>query len=364
MKVVDDAPERSLMQALEEAVFAKCFSAAQLVVSGPGKTLLSLCAGMTRLDSMPSWEGCPALEVSPETLFDVASLTKPLVTAGLLMVAQDEGRISLTQKLVSLPLIRFPSWMLDLTLADLLCHATPLMAWYDFHGHLPRLEERETASRRIEREILALPPRTDAEQGCYSDLGYMLLGIFLERLYGESLTSLFARKIAHPLGLEDRMLFCPLHRFAQSRCAATHLVHGYALQGHPDDNNARSLTHVAGHAGLFATAEAVADYVRALFDGRFPARRETVDAFLGYKNDRTRFALGWDRPGGENSLSGRSEGDPVVGHLGFTGCSVWVDLSTKTSITFLTNRSHCNDDPAVLATLRRTLHKQLWSQVW
>ncbi|MBO4349694.1 MAG: beta-lactamase family protein [Proteobacteria bacterium] len=338
----------------------KLFSAAQLVVSDNHKNLVSLAIGKTRVFKSKNDFNAISLPVNARTLFDVASLTKPIATASLMMKAIEEKVFSIHQKLVSIDGMAFPPYLLSNTIGDLLSHQTELVAWADFHGKLPRRDDHENALRHVMHQIAQMPPREDGKSWCYSDLGFILLGMMLEMAYGMDLGRVFNQKIARPLGLEKDMMFVPLEHVNRELITATCPFEGAYIQGHPDDANARALTHIAGHAGLFANAEAIAAFVRALLSKDFPVIPEVIDAFIAYQSPRTPYALGWDRPTSDDSLSGRKKGDHVIGHLGFTGCSVWIDLDTQRSVTLLTNRTHLNQTPQSIAQLRRDIYKICW----
>ena len=357
----DTDPILNIHNLLEQGIASNLFTAAQCVVASPKSKRISLSLGKTRLSRYPSRFQCPVCDVTDQSLFDVASLTKPLATTALIMKAMDEGVLEPHQKLINIVHGSLPSWLMGYTLEDLLTHSTPLIAWADFHHAMVTPDSHENAVRRVLAEINSLPPRTDTDVCCYSDLGFIILGYLLELCYAKPLNKLFAEKIAKPLQLEETMMYLPLHHTDDKNCVATHpFVGGYALQGHPDDDNTRAMVHVAGHAGLFATANAIADYVDALLSGHFPVSQKMIRYFTTYHAEHSTYALGWDRPTSANSLSGRLPGDPVIGHLGYTGCSVWIDLKTKRHITLLTNRSHVNTDPASIADLRRAVYKIAW----
>lgn len=350
-----------LLALLQSGIDQKLFSAAQLVVQENSRCLLSLAVGKTRTNSTLTDSFTHAAPVSVNTLFDVASLTKPIATASLVMKACDDGLLSTDQKLIYIDGVKFPSWLLSYTIQDLLSHQTPLQAWHDFHGPNPHLDNYEAATHLFQQTIYTLPDRDDGKSWCYSDLGFILLGFILENCYQKPLPELFRHKIAAPLGLSECMMFSPLHHFSRTNIAATCAYQNAYIQGHPDDANARVLCHAAGHAGLFATAEAIALFVHKLLSGQFPCHQDTIHQFIHYKSPKTPFALGWDRPTSNDSLSGRCPGDNVIGHLGFTGCSVWIDLDTARSVTLLTNRTHLNDDPKSIANIRRDIHRICWN---
>ena len=356
----DNAYLSRLNDILSQGIENKLFSAAQLVVSDPRSTLVSLAIGKTRTQKFKNDCNAVSYQITPRTLFDVASLTKPLATASLMMKAVEEKVFNIHQKLVSVDGMVFPPYLLSCTFANLLSHQTDLVAWTDFHGELPRRDDHQNALRHVMQQIAQTPPREDGKTWCYSDLGYILLGMMLEMAYGTDLGRLFNQKIARPLGLERDMMYVPLEHVNRADIVATCPYDGAYIQGHPDDANARAMTHIAGHAGLFANAEAIAAFVRALLSKNFPVIPEIIDTFITYTDPKTPYALGWDRPTSDDSLSGRKKGDHVIGHLGFTGCSVWIDLDTQRSITLLTNRTHLNQTPQSIAQLRRDIYKICW----
>lgn len=349
----------TLQNMLLDGIAQGLYSGAQLVVSDACDERVNLAVGKTKNQTKCD-AFVPAMPITQQTLFDVASLTKPLVTASLYMIAAENDAVPLNRKLLHFDGVRYPTWLLGYTLSDLLSHHTPLQAWLDMHGTQPRLDDRTQARNHVERMIFESEPRSDSQPWTYSDLGYILLGFQLESMYEQSLQDCFKSKIAVPLGLSTEMMFCPLHSVVQKNIAATCHIGSRAVQGHPDDANARALIHVAGHAGLFASASAIAAFVRSLLGENFPVSMQTRRAFFEYQNPETPFALGWDRPTGEDSLSGRTSGEHVIGHLGFTGCSLWIDLDTKRSVVFLTNRTHVNEDPKSLGKLRRDIHHICW----
>jgi len=350
-----------LSNLLKTSIADNLFTGAQLVVQQKSNTLVQLAEGKTKqAPNNTSCIYCPVADVTNETLFDVASLTKPLVTTSLVMHAVDHNKLSINQKIVRLLPDSLPCWLLECTVADLLTHSTPLQAWLDLHTSQADAIDHANATKNVIQQIALSEPRTNTNQCCYSDLGFIILGYIVELLYNESLDVLFKNFIAKPLGLEKLLTYYPLHNIEQKNCAATHLYLGNPLQGHPDDDNARSMNHVAGHAGLFATATSIASFCNSLLNGKFPASKSTISKFINYIAPHSTYALGWDRPTSETSLSSRLPGEHVIGHLGYTGCSVWIDLESQRSVTLLTNRSHVNNEPSSIAAVRREIHKLAW----
>ncbi len=356
------SPSNNLSDLLKKCIANHLFTGAQLVVQQDANTLVQLAEGSTKnFSTKTACAYCPVVSITHDTLFDVASLTKPLVTTSLVMHAVEHKKLSISQKIVRLLPDNLPYWLLECTIADLLTHSTPLQAWIDLHSTQSEATDHENATKNVIRQIALSEPRTNTNQCCYSDLGFIILGYIIELLYHEPLDVLFRHLIAKPLGLEQSLTYYPLHHVDQKNCAATHFFLENPLQGHPDDDNVRAMNHVAGHAGLFASASAIAAFCAALQNGQFPISKSTISLFVNYIAPHSTYALGWDRPTSTSSLSSRLPGEHVIGHLGYTGCSVWIDLDTQRSVTLLTNRSHVNNEPASIAEARREIHNLAWN---
>ncbi len=307
------------------------------------------------------------------TLYDLASLTKPLATSVLLVRLLAEGRLRLED-----PLRRHLSpWRGpdsdgrdDLTLLDLLTHRSGLPAWKPLYVLATGREDRIAWLRRV--PLAAGPGR----EVVYSDLGYILLGFALEEVTGEPLHRCFARRVARPLGLDDLLYRPPRSR--RPRIAATEEgdAHerdlagpdgrGYngwregVIRGEVHDHNAHSLGGVAGHAGLFGTARSVLAVARECLDGPAGIIPENLRLLF-----RTGFTAGMsqDRSAGFQlaSTPGCSAGDALsprsFGHAGFTGTSLWIDPDARRIHVLLTNRVHPTFRPLDMNALRREFHR-------
>ncbi len=261
-----------------------------------------------------------ARPVARATLFDLASLTKVIVTTPAILRLADAGRIGLDDPLVrAIPDLRQydpDAAERRLTFRQCLAHKT----------HLPAVEPlytygQDSATLRafvLQRVWTSGPP-------VYSDINFILLGIAIERLTGQPLA-------AHPL--PPGLTFAP----DPDDCAATeHCTwRGRVLRGVVHDENAFALGGAAGHAGLFGNADAILDFAAAVLDGSLLARA-TLDAMCAQAGP-TR-ALGW-----EIRHPGWSGGDAcptgTIGHTGFTGTGLWIDRSRGRAWTLLTNRVH------------------------
>jgi CubicO group peptidase (beta-lactamase class C family) len=291
-----------------------------------------------------------------DTLYDVASLTKAVATSVIAMKETGAGRLALEGKLVELlPEFSGPEAGRDqVTVRDLLAHASGLPA------HRPLWRQaaeaaaaRWTVERLAAREPLEYAPGTRA---VYSDLGFILLGWLLERLTGERLDVLTGKLIAGPLGLEATRFIGLADVDARARLlgdrtiAATQLCpeRGRVLIGEVDDLNASAMGGIAGHAGLFSTAAELSTIAAALCrafrgDGGPGAlvERDVVRLFWSPSGVAgSTWRLGWDGPAATGSQAGARLARDAVGHLAFTGCSLWIDPARETWIVLLANRVH------------------------
>lgn len=366
-------PFRTARDLLRDGVGRVC-SGATLLVSRAGRVVLEEAVGFTALPGL----GVSPRPVGPDTVFDLASLTKPLATAAIAMVLAARGRLDLDAGLGDcLPAAR-GSDKATLRVADLLAHGAGLPAWRPFGADLVRARGEAVAgtaaARRavlsaILREPLESPPGTVA---IYSDLGYILLGLAWEHLGGARLDRLFARWIARPLGLR-RTFFVPVSRgdartppvpvgdiAATERCP----TRGRVLQGEVHDDNAFVLGGVAGHAGLFGTArdvwtilDAMTGEAGTVFDpGVAREFRSRARAVSG--SGRT---LAFDTPTPGASSAGTRCPQGLVGHLGFTGTSFWLHPEARTAVVLLTNRVHPTRDNDEVRAFRPALHDLIWT---
>jgi len=300
-------------------------------------------------------DGSPA--ATADTVFDLASLTKVLGTTLVAMRLEDAGRCAVTD-----PVARWwPAWYGpqrdDTTLADLLAHASGLAAHRRLYEHLRGAVAFADA---ICRGPLESPPRSRA---VYSDLGFILLGVILERAgdapLGTQVTEALAGLTSAPLAYHPPMSWRP-------RTASTGFDASRAreLVGEVHDANAWAMDGVAPHAGLFGTAGAVGDVARAILralggravDGL--ARPDTVRRFATRRTDvpETTRALGWDTMKTTSSC-GQFMSPTAIGHTGFTGTSLWIDDARGVYAVLLTNRVAApGGTPEAMRALRRGFH--------
>jgi len=342
-------------QLMEGAVARGCFPSACLLASLRGEPVVHSAYGEPgRLD----------------TLYDLASLTKVLATTAVTMQLTADGRLD-----PETPVSRFVPEVeraetRELRIAHLLAHCSGLPAWLPLFRD-PALQAAPPERRRgiIRRRVARAPLEAPVgRRTVYSDLGFILLEWALERCGGEPLDTLTRRLVLAPLGLarmrfirhnrrglvqslRRRLAFAPTERCPWRRrrlCAEVH------------DDNCHAMGGVAGHAGLFGTAHEVSrvahEIVQAYRGGRSIFDPRTVRRFLRSRpRRRAGRVLGWDTPSAGGS-AGRLFGRRTVGHLGFTGTSLWIDLSRALVVVLLTNRVYHGREPNPMIAFRPRLH--------
>lgn len=309
-----------------------------------------------------------------DTIFDLASLTKPLATTLALMGLIDKGRISLDQslrELISKPTLKDKG---DLTLRLILSHSAGFADWKPFYLDLMnyRPEDRKAILReRLLKEPLAYRPGKDC---VYSDLGFMVLEWVIEEISGRSLKDVVNEDYYRPLSLRRTFLNggSPGARFSRKEIAATEDCpwRGRVIQGEVHDENAYALGGYSGHAGLFGTAEdifVIVDMLREHYSGTREDffRQGTLKEFFR-RQDIVRhcsWALGWDTPSTRGSSAGRYFSLNSVGHLGFAGTSIWMDLERDVMVIFLTNRIHPTRNNQKIREFRPVLHDRIMTEL-
>jgi len=291
-----------------------------------------------------------------DTVFDMASLTKPMATATSVMILWEGGAFDLDDPITEhLPELANHGKE-AITIERLLRHRAGLIPDNPLADYQ---DGPETAWQRIAEIDLVAEP---GERFRYTDVGFIILGKLVERLSGESLDAFAQERIFEPLGMTSTG-FLPLERgFDPSRIAPTERDEdGAFLRGVVHDPRSRAMGGVAGHAGLFSTADDVAIYAQTLLNGGIgpngarilapPTTRAMIDA--GDTPEGERRGLGWDVATRFSSPRGDRFGPESFGHTGFTGPSLWVDPETETFVILLTSRLHPDGDQPSPIALRR-----------
>ena len=300
--------------------------------------------------------------VGPDTIYDLASLTKVVVTTPLVMRLHERGTLALDAP-ASAHLAEFTGGARDrVTVADLLAHCGGLLWWTDLYRQCKGLPARETRLcflNRICKRALDYPPRS---RTVYSDLGFILLGALLERLTQAPLDRLAVDEIFAPLGMNE--IFYNPPESLRARIAPTEddPRRGGILRGQVHDENAHGLGGVAPHAGLFGTARSLVPFAQMWLgggrqDGSPLFRTATLQRFSRRANlvAGSSRALGWDTPAPESSCGNRFSA-ASFGHTGFTGTSLWIDPERDVFVILLANRVHPTRDNPRLTALRPAFH--------
>jgi CubicO group peptidase (beta-lactamase class C family) len=306
------------------------------------------------------------------TVFDWASLTKPLCTAPLVFRAIQRGWLSLETQVRSLLLDAPQSWS-GITVGHLLAHSAGFRAWAPVWQELQarwglRLSEVSLEQRRSEFRKHVVSEHPEVAPGrrvLYSDFSFLILGFILEDLYQLRLQQIWERQMP---GVEAgfRTVLRPAlaKQPIDESCAATEVVEwrGGALQGEVHDENCWSLGGSAGHAGLFGNMSALMAATRRIFDSTFldpQLRALMLRPVIGPEGPRR--TLGWDVPDGPESSAGPTlaSRSGVVGHLGFTGTSLWIDQQSQWGFSVLSGRVHLGRENTGIRKFRPRIHEAL-----
>jgi serine-type D-Ala-D-Ala carboxypeptidase len=373
------ATHHVIQAALQSAVDEGVFPGAQLAVRLRGELQCVVVAG--RLSSEP-----PGLPVQPTSLYDLASLTKPLVTGTSLLLLAQQAKVRLEDPVQEVLAELDGTSIGQATVKDLLTHRSGLPGWRPFYERLGTRGiglESSGGNHAVTQLVLKMirdEPLLYArgERCVYSDLGFMLLGFLVERISGMALDRWCEDAIVRPLRA-DPMMFCPTAGGAQrdsfrpivdvSCIAPTERDErrNRLLCGEVHDENAAAMDGVAGHAGLFGTAESVLAVSGAWLHGyhgresilagefvrQFTTRQESVA--------RSSWALGWDTPSAPSS-SGSSFSERSFGHLGFTGTSLWIDPLRELEVVLLSNRVHPNRRNEKIKAFRPRIHDLVYRE--
>ena len=373
----------ALQSLLEESVRTGVVPSAQACVLHEGRVVYQGAAGGT----------------SPASRYDLASLTKVLGPTAVFLSLWSSGQLG-----PQTPIARFyPKSALaavNATVGDLLFHRSGLPAWQPFFGPLmhavPELRDpacppqvrAQVREEVVRAAVLQTLERAPGEAAVYSDLGFIVLGEICGRVAEQSLDALVEERVAKAFGLDLRYhrltrmpadaKDSPATGLVRPRPPAPGQEHGWkdvapvpSVAGEVDDDNAWVMDGVAGHAGLFGTAEAVARFGQVVLDGfrggnaLAPAPLWQMLLARDRKVEGSTRSMGFDTPsrteaGGTSvSSAGRFLGNRspgAVGHLGFTGTSLWIDLSRNLVVSLLTNRTLPGRDALGIRELRPRFH--------
>jgi serine-type D-Ala-D-Ala carboxypeptidase len=359
------APFRSLdsefapvYQVLAHAIGARAFPGCAFGACAQGKVVLQGALGGSTYDT-------DAFPIAPETVYDIASISKVVATTTAAMILAERGALEIDTPLGDL----LPGFVVGrssgerarhITIRHLLAHNSGLPGYVELFRNARTQED-------LVRACLQLPieaePGTRAE---YSDPGFILLGKALEALMRESLATWVRREIFTPLQLRSTdYVPAPARRDLIPPTEEDQGFRHRRIQGEVQDENAWVLKGVAGHAGVFSN---VPDLLRFAGSALTAARNDerSSDSKLFSSQTLERFAerqgpagssraLGWDTPS-ENSSAGAHFSSRSIGHLGYSGCSLWIDLDAEIAIVLLTNRTWPDRKSQLIREVRPAFH--------
>lgn len=291
------------------------------------------------------------LPASIETVYDIASLTKALATTTLAMRLVQGGELDLDWRLSEFFKEFAEPPKSKISVRHLLNHSSGLPAHRHFYREIDRTSAElavNPAPELILQAVLNQPlERAVGSSAVYSDLGFILLGEVISRTFGLSLAEAVEREIAAPLGLTTFSFRPAADASSGDNIAATEQCpfRKRMIVGEVDDQNAWAMGGVAGHAGIFSNADDVFQIAKALLDSWHErsgfVRSEIVKGFWTREEIAgDDFALGWATRSAEKSSSGALFSSAAVGHLGYTGCSIWIEPATELVVVLLTNAIH------------------------
>ena len=342
---------------LHEAIVSKAFSGCAFGVLANGTVVWQDAAGhCTYEDDSPL--------VTPESAYDVASLTKVVATTAIAMLLHQRGQLDLDSPLGEyLPAFvvgRAPGELAHfVTLRHLLAHSSGLPGYVEFF-------RTAGTPAALFRACLELPVEaTPGSRTEYSDPGFILLGKTLEVILGSYLAPWASRNIFDPLGMTSTE-FCPAPA-KRERIPPTEIDERFRnrrIQGEVQDEHAWLLHGAAGHAGLFSNVPDLLRFAAEILSsakcsdrtrpGLFSA--QTIAEFAQRQGpDGSSRALGWDTPS-EASSAGKHFSSRSIGHLGFSGCSLWIDLDASVAAVLLANRTWPDRQDQLIREVRPAFH--------
>ena len=347
--------EQPVDNLMRQAIAEKIFPGGVLLVSVNGSIIFFKAYGYANL--------CSDVPITQDTIFDLASLTKPLATALGVMILVQRKKIELDDTLgMILPEAKNTD-KAQIKVKHLLYHNSGLPDYRPYYQTLSRLPQK--ARRKALRECLLKETLVDAigQKVVYSDLGFMMLAWVIEHISGQRLDHFIAQEIYRPLGLQHLFFISSDTYLYEELFAATENCRwrDMILEGRVHDENAYAVGGIEGHAGLFGNAENIHHLLYALLSSylgypSYPLFHTALVRLFFKRLPHTDKTLGFDAPRLRGSSCGSYFSKNSVGHLGFTGTSFWMDLDRKMSVILLTNRIHPTRENNAIKAFRPELH--------
>lgn len=354
---------------LQAAIADRAFPGAAYAILQSGRTVKIGAVGhLTYTADAPA--------TAPETIWDLASVSKVVGTTTAAMLLAEEGQLDLDAPVASVIPEFAQKGKERITFRNLMVHDSGLIAFRRYHEFCANREEILNA---IYGEGLEYETQTKT---IYSDLSMILVGEAIERLTGQPLDILLRDRVFLPIGMRDTG-YLPAGgdwNIDPRRCAPTEKMEawrrerharigdsrpslvgqGEFIQGEVHDPTAAAMGGVAGHAGLFSTAPDLARFFEAFLGGSL-VRTETLAEFTRRQDQKSTRALGWDTKSPEGSSAGALFGPRSFGHTGYTGTSVWHDPDAGLTAILLTNRVHPTSENLKISEVRPRFHDAVFA---
>ena len=310
----DSVLQKNIGEMSRNGVMQNYFSAVSISVWKKGKQVLSVNEGHVNSKNKDQ-------SVTDKTLFDLASLTKPIVVISLFFHLEKNGLLDRNWSVSKF----FPEIKKEITLFQLLTHKSGLSAYADFFK-LDGGADLESRKKRIIKYVSGIQK---AHPDRYSDINYILLGFILEKITGKDLDASFKEFLSTNFHQIKSFTYNPLKNgFTVSGIAATtYTLQGSIAQGEVEDKNTEYLFGISGHAGLFGTADDVSQFYSLLL--KDPVFRKVIVEQTGF-----------DKKESENSNFGSVADSKCSGHLGWSGTAFLICPNSDIVVTILTNRTH------------------------
>jgi CubicO group peptidase (beta-lactamase class C family) len=342
-----------LVNAVEiNAIKDFAFPGASVLVNKDGKTIYERGFGYFTYEN-----NSPAVDST--TIYDLASLTKVIATTTAVMICLDRNLLNLDDEVAKYIPEFAQNGKEKITIRNLLLHNSGLPAYKKFYTEYNKADQ---VLKDIYSTILEYPVGTKT---VYSDLGFVVLGKIVEKVSHEKLDKFCEKEIFKPLQMNNTFFNPP--DSVKYRIAPTEFDHYWRyrlLKGEVHDETASLLNGVAGNAGLFSDLPDIRNFLLMItqegkFKGKQIIKPETIALFTKRQSDESTRALGWDTKSKKNSSAGDYFSDNSFGHLGFTGCSIWVDPTKNLFVVFLSNRVYPSRTNTKIFEVRPALHNAI-----
>jgi uncharacterized protein YbbC (DUF1343 family)/CubicO group peptidase (beta-lactamase class C family) len=339
----DAAELRGLDQIIDSAISANQIPGAVVLIGHDGKIVYRKAYGSKSLEPVRQ-------KMTEDTIFDMASLTKCMATATAIIQLEEQGKIRLNDPVVKYIPEFGRNGKEQITIRQLVTHFSGLREDLDLKV---AWQSKATAYQMAHDEIPVAPPGSEFR---YSDINFIMLGELVERISGMSLDEYALKNIFKPLGM-DHTRYLPPHDWLDKVAPTEYDESNHMLWGLVHDPTARRMGGVAGHAGVFSTADDVSKFAQAMLDGKFvisPASIAKMTSPQQPPNSVEMRGVGWDIDTPFSSNRGEMLPIGSFGHTGFTGTSLWIDPTTDSYIILLTNAVHPRLRPGAPAVALRT----------